>query len=101
MVAFAAVKLSSILNYFTRADKDASSNVFIPTGGIPGISDREILNISYKTQSTSGVKRKRVTYGKLDKIKITKNANEYGIANAVVKCKGEFPSLTEGLPVVD
>jgi len=35
----------SILNYFTRADKE-TSNVVIPTGGVPGISENEIINIS-------------------------------------------------------
>ena len=33
-------------------------------------------------------------------MKITKHANECGIANEVVKYKGEFPSLTEALSVV-
>ena len=28
-------------------------------------------------------------------MKVTKHANECGIANAVVKYKGEFPSLTK------
>ena len=37
--------MSFILNYCTSADIDTSSNVFIPTGGVPGISDREIANI--------------------------------------------------------
>ena len=46
-------------------------------------------------QTTSGVKRKGVTYSELVKMKITKHANECGIANAVVKYKGEFPTLTE------
>ena len=44
------------------------------------------------------VKHKRVTHGELDKMKITKHVNEYGIVNAVVKYKGEFPSLTESPP---
>ena len=48
----------SILNYFTRTDKETSSNVVIPTGGVPGISDKEIMNITDQIQSTSGVKRK-------------------------------------------
>ena len=73
--AFTAVKMPSFLNYFTRANKDTSSNVVIPTGGVPGILDREISNITDQLQSTSGVKRKLVTYGELDKMKITKHAN--------------------------
>ena len=31
----------SILNYFTRTDKETSSNVVIPTGGVPGIYANE------------------------------------------------------------
>ena len=46
-------------------------------------------------QIISGVKRKGFTYGEPVKMKITKHANECGIANAVVKYKGEFPTLTE------
>ena len=57
--------------------------------------DRESLHIADLIESTPSVKRKRVTYGELDKIKITKYANTCEIANAVVKCKGEFLSLTE------
>jgi len=67
----------SILNYFTRADKE-TSNVVIPTGGVPGISENEIININITDhiQSTSGVKRKRVSYSEQDKMKIAKYANE-------------------------
>ena len=68
----------SILNYFTRTDKETSSNVVISTGGVPGISDKEIMNIADQIQSTSGVKRKRFTYSEQDKIKIVKYANESG-----------------------
>ena len=86
----------TLVNCFTRADKDSSSNVIIPAGGVPCILDREILNISDdQIQSTSGVKCKRVIYGELDKIKIKKNANECAIVNAVVKYKSQFPSLTK------
>lgn len=95
MVAFGAIKMSCILNYFTWADKGTSSNVIIPVGGVPGILDRKILNINDKIQSTSGVKGKRVTYGELDQMKIRKHANECGIANVAVKYKGKFPSFTE------
>ena len=86
MVAFAAVRMSFILNYFARADKDTSSNVVIPTGGVPGILHRQIFIMAGQIQSTSGVKHKRVTYGELDKMKITKHANACGcgIANAVI-----------------
>ena len=66
MVAFAAVKMPSILNYFTKVDKNTSSNVTISTIGVPGISDRGISNIADQIQSTSDVKYKRVTYGELD-----------------------------------
>ena len=59
----------SILNYFTRTDKETSSNVVIPTGGVPGISGKEIMNITDQVQSTSGVKRKRFTYSGQDKMK--------------------------------
>ena len=67
----------------------------IPTGGVPGILDREVFNITDQIISTSGVKRKGVNSDELDKMKTTKHANECGIANAVVKDKGEFPCLTD------
>ena len=73
MVAFAAAKMPSVLNYFAKADKNTSSDVTISTRGVPGISDREISNIADQIQSTSDVKCKRVTYGELDKMKITMN----------------------------
>ena len=85
----------SILSYFTRTDKKTSSNVVIPTDGVPGISDKEIMNITDQIQSTSGVKRKRFTYSEQDKMKIVKYANECGLTRAVGKYKGEFPSLLE------
>ena len=84
-----------ILNYFARADKETSSNVVITTGGVPGISDKDIMNITDQMRSTSGVKRKRVTYSEQDKMKIAKYANECGLMSAVVKYKSEFPSLRE------
>ena len=85
----------SILNYFTRTDKENSSNVVIPTGGVPGISDKEIMNITDQIQSTFGVKRKRFTYSEQDKMKILKHNNYYGLTRAVGKYKGEFPSIRE------
>ena len=87
--------MPSVLNYFTRADKGTSSNAAISTGGVPGILDSEFSNIADQGQNTSGVKCKKDTYGELQKSEITKYANEYGKANAVVKYNGEFPSLTE------
>ena len=42
--------IMSILNNFTRADKETSSNIVIPTGGVPGISDKEIMNITDQIQ---------------------------------------------------
>ena len=85
----------SILNYFTRTDKETSSNTIIPTGAVPGISDKEIMNITDQIQSTSGMKCKRFTYSEQDKMKIVKYANECGLTRAVEKYKGEFPSLRE------
>ena len=41
------------------------------------------------------MKRERITYGELHKMRIKKHANECGIGNAVVEYKGEFPTLTE------
>ena len=85
----------SILNYFTRTDKETSSNVVIPTGGVPGISDKEIMNITDQIQSTSGVKCKRFTCSEQDKMKIVRYCNECGLTRAVGKYKGELPSLRE------
>ena len=62
MAAFAAIKMSPILNCFNNADIDTSLNVVIPTGGVPGISHREISNIADQRESTSGVKRKKAYY---------------------------------------
>ena len=95
MTAIAAVNMSSILNYFTKADRDTSSNVVIPIGGVFRIPDREISKIAHQIQSNCGVKRKRVTYGKLDKMKTTKHVNECRIVNTVLNYNGEFLSLTE------
>ena len=67
----------SILNYFTRTDKETSSNVVILTGGVLGISDKEIMNITDQIQSTYGVKRKRFTYSEQDKMKIVKHELPY------------------------
>lgn len=57
MVPFAPVNMSSIPNYFAKADKDTSSNVVIPTSKVPGISDKEILKITDQILSNSDVKR--------------------------------------------
>ena len=84
MVTFFPVKMSCILIYFTYADIETSSKVDIPTAGFLGISDKKILKMADQVRSTSGVKRKRVTFNELDKMKITKYANECGIANSVV-----------------
>lgn len=53
------------------------------------------MNINDQIQNTSGVKGKRVTDGELDQMKITKPANDCGIANVAVKYKGELPCFTE------
>lgn len=53
------------------------------------------MHIADLIESTPSVKRKTVTYGERDKMKITKYANKCEIANAVVRCKGEFLSLIE------
>ena len=41
---------------------DTSLNVVIPSGGVPGISHREISNIADQRESTPGVKRKKAYY---------------------------------------
>ena len=85
----------SILSYYTRTDKETSPNEVISTGGVPGISDKEIMNITDQIQTNSGMKRKRFTCSEQDKMKIVKYANECGLTRAVGKHKGEFPSLRE------
>ena len=65
------------LFYNKEKNKETSSNVVILTGGVPGISDKEIMNITDQIQSTSGVKRKRFTYSEQDKMKIVKHELPY------------------------
>ena len=50
-----------ILNYFTRTDKDNSSNVNIDINVDLGISIKKIVNILNEKKSTYGAIRKRVT----------------------------------------
>ena len=58
-----------------------------------GVSSKEYESILETIKPAE--KTKRITYKEEDKMKITKNANLYSIANAVRPYSKEFPNISE------
>jgi hypothetical protein len=86
----------SIFKYFTasKTSTPEENNVILPSLESSGVSTKEYDSILDSVNAPT--KDKRCTYKEEDKIKMTKYANTYGVANAVRRYCKEFPSIKEG-----
>ena len=85
----------SILKYFTSSKTSMGKEddtVFCSLES-SGVSSKEYESILETIKPAE--KTKRITYKEEDKMKITKNANLYSIANAVRPYSKEFPNISE------
>ena len=85
----------SILKYFTSSKTSTSKEddaIFRSLESF-GVSSKEYESIVETIKPAK--KAKRITYKEVEKMKITKYANLYGIANAVRWYSKEFPNTSE------
>ena len=88
----------SILKYFTsnKTSTGKEDDAIFTSLESSGVSSKEYENIEETIKpAEKAKKKKKITYKEEGKMKITKYANLYGIANAVRRYSKEYPNISE------